>query len=151
MASPFQLRSEGFCHSWVDMGDTVGGKETSDSPGWRPLFPGLASLCRTQAWNHPPPILLSPLLQGGGSTRWCECEGHRFLGADHFSKLHKGYLRRTLPILPVLFTLMSLVIWFPSPQQITSSKSGVCVSGGGTGGAEGLLEAGTLKVSRRES
>lgn len=139
MASPFQLSSEGFCHSWVDMGDTVGGKKTSDSPGWRPLFPGLASLCWTQAWNHPSPILLSPLLQGGGSTRWCECEGHRFLGADHFSKLHKGYLRRTLPILPVLlFTLMSLVIWLPSPQQITSSKSGVCVSGGGTGGGRGV-------------
>lgn len=64
-----------------------------------------------------------------------------FWGRSLFSTLNRGHPRRTLPSLSVLFTLMSLVIWLPSPEQIRSSKSGV----GGGGWAEGFLEAGHTK------
>lgn len=55
--------------------------------------------------------------------------------------LRPATCRRTLCSVSLL---TSLVIWFPSPQQIRSSKSK-------GGRAKGLLEAGTLKVSRSES
>lgn len=59
--------------------------------------------------------------------------------------LNRGYLRRTFPIPPnpVLFTLMSLVIWLPSPQQIRSSKS---VGGVGAAGAAGSRHTKSVKM-----